>query len=181
MKRLLLALMVALFAYPATAAMNLRQNPDGTADWVGARDDTHLSGPVGNCVGAARMGGDVELSKLITYRLVSPITNAVIRDVQVALPFVFGSGQTARVTVYAGSQTTWPLGFLSGTTVVHGNIFVHGRGPGVTFNISRPTDLGPTASFISHTVMRGDPISIQSNGGATTRISAHVLVTLCPR
>ena len=185
--------LIALLGSQAHAAMNIRQNPDGTADWVGARpDDPFLS----HCVGAVHLDTSVWLNGLSTQAVLSPVTNAVLRNIQVQVNQPGTAGMTqGSLQFYMGRvngvlNTTHPLVYRSQNTNVATtiNLIVYPQNRGRVFTISTPGEAGPFVSvprLVSNTLMRNDPIFVQSAPGLGTAAGNHVTVsvlyTLCPR
>ena len=198
MKKLLYAALLAItglaFAAPSFAAMNIRQNQDGTADWVGSRpDDPFFS----QCVGAVHLDTSAWFNGLSTQAVLSPVTNAVLRNIQVVVnppsgvaTMTQGSFQFYIGRVNGVANTTHPLVYRSqnsnvATTI---NLVVYPHTRGRVFTISTPAEAGPFVSvprLVSNTVMRGDPIFVQTTGtlgtAAGNHFSASILYTLCPR
>ena len=190
-----LALMGVAFALPSYAAMSIRQNGDGTADWVGSRVD-----PVPffqTCVGGHALTTDVALGGgLATRALISPITNAVIRNFMVSVPLNIAGSQNALISVHAGSQTTFLMGYATGSTItriqlrvntISGNLLGGTGAQPRVFGISHPAQVGTVSQFfntrlVSNTLMRGDPIFVSTDGGFTTATATgSMVIYVCPR
>ena len=189
MKKYLFAL-VALFlvAGIANAGMNLRQNRDGTADWV-------------NSHSAASGVGAVYLTTLIpdvstasTSMVVSPITDAFIDDVRLVL---YGklSSANAEILITVANPTTAPrrvsLRSPANTTLLLSATF-HIPSTAVTgqsFSVStifmiettgfshEKTGANATRIFIE----KGTVIYIATDGASTLVAPALVVITLRPR
>ena len=192
MKRLLLLLAVLCVSGPAYALINQVPRGDGTTGLVGNRDDGVRD--FETCLGGVSLSvGEFGLTTLLTRVVVSPITNAEIRNALISVPLHHSTAQRNLVTIFAGSQTTWPLAYrdpLRGTTaapaISHAYITMNSKGTaGLTFQISNVQQMSPNVEKVSHTVMRGDPIFIQSNGGWVSSgqgvITPTMVIYLCPR
>ena len=187
-KLLIAAAVLVVCASTANAAMNIRQNGDGTADWVGAIPDAPQ---FSNCVGSVQLGTDIALTgPVVTYSLMSPITNAVIRNIQAAIPRPVGSSTSlATITVFAGSRTNFPVRWATGISllpsglVTEATIRLSGQGPSLVYFISSNAQAGPAGTMlVSNTVERNTPILVQvSPNFAVSTISGQVSITLCPR
>ena len=188
-KTALLAFLGVAFALPAYATINMRQNGDGTADWLGSRLD-----PVPffqTCVGGSALTTDVALGGgLATKTLISPITNAVIRNFMVSVPNNIGGSQQALISVHAGSQTSFLMGYATGSTITRIQLIVHTMAGGTSprvFGISHPAQVGTISQFfnsrlVSNTLMRGDPIFVSTNGAFTTgTATGSMVIYICPR
>lgn len=184
--KLLYAAIVALlgvaFALPANA-LNLRQNQNGTADWVSQENEQP---EFARCAGGVTLTfSEFGLTSLLTRVAVSPLSRAMIRNVQVGIPSHHSTAQTGRISIYAGSQTTFPLQYhVPGTTrrASSAEVHVYSRGTaGLTFGISSRAQAGLGGVLASNRVIRGDPIFLQSNGGwSVGTITPHAMVYLCP-
>lgn len=195
----LLALLGVAFALPAGATINMRQNGDGTADWLGSRAD-----PVPffqTCVGGQALTTDIALGGgLATKTLISPITNAVIRNFMVSVPNNVTGSQNALISVHAGSQTTFLMGYATGNTItriqlrvntISGNLINYPTSNAIAvprvFGISHPAQVGTVSQFfntrlVSNTLMRGDPIFVSTDGGFTTgTATGSMVIYVCPR
>ena len=166
--------LLALFATAAEATMNIRQNGDGTADWMGR------TGNSGNCVGGHVVSGDVLLGSGSNVYTLSPITNAVIKrfwGVQQG-----ATTNTALVTVFA-SQTASAVSFVnpSGTTKSTAvSLAFHAGSAGQTRGISSLTQAGATG-LAANTLEENGYIRISSNGAGSGTVTARILVQVCPR
>lgn len=178
-KRLLAAAVLMLCASSAFATVNVRQNGDGTADYVGSTDTVRF----GNCVGGFNVTIPVELNRNITGYGVSPATNAVIRGAYLVTPMA--STGTATIKVYANNVTT-PVRFLPtlGTSATYAAIKVTTAAAGSVYRISRTAEVSNASGTTSNTLEEGQYIAVGSDGGGTVTGAitvANAIVQVCPR
>lgn len=178
LKRFLIAAGLAcLVAFEASATVNIRQNGDGTADWVGSSDAVRF----GNCVGGANVQIPVQLNQRTTGYGVSPVSNAVIRGVYGVTPTAT-TGNAAVLRVYA-NQTTTPVRFISSTTslATHATLQFLVASAGTVARISRAAEVSGASLVTNNTLEEGHYIAVGSDGGATGLATANVIVQVCPR
>lgn len=208
MKRYLLSLVALLLfagAYQAYAGMNLRQNRDGTADWLNSQQNV-------SSVGAVYLSLMIDdISTATTGMFVSPITDAILERVQVVLwgqPTVAdaeilvtignaaaalcdGCGQGVGLTVPRRISVLYPISpsilypvtfLISFSTATTGSVFesspilmIQTTG----FSNRTGTTVGTNATRI--VIERGTTIYVATDGGSTTAITATVIITLRPR
>lgn len=176
LKRFLIAGLLLFCGAEAFAAVNVRQNGDGTADYVGARDTARF----GNCVGGEPIQIPVQLNTLSTGYGVSVSTNSIIRGVYSVTPTTTTGTATIRVYV---NQVTTPVRFFSTTTglATHATLGFRGAAAGTVSRISRLNEVTGALSVIDNAVQEGDYIAVGSDGGATGLATAQVFVQVCPR
>lgn len=175
--RILSAVALLLLASaPAWATVNTRQNGDGTADVVGARDTVRF----GNCFGGHNIQIPVQLNSLSTTYGVSPISNGVIRGVYGVTPSA--TTGNAQLEVYVNQLTT-PVRFFntSNSLVSKATINFAATAAGSVRRISTTREVSGAGGMVSHTTAEGDYIAISSDGGATGLATAQVFVQVCPR
>ena len=195
MKRYLYGLFALLLtATVVQAGMNLRQNADGTADWV----NTHQAA---SSVGAVYLSALIaDISTASTTHFVSPITDAVIEDVQLVM---YGQVTTANAEILVTVQG--PNILLAGVTNVK---MVSVRSPltstillpatfiipslnttGAVFSVS-PIFMVRTTGFSNErccnnatriSIEKGTVINVATDGASTGVIGALVIITLRPR
>ena len=174
LKGLLVLALIAGVAYPVFAAWNLRQNGDGTADFVRTMGTTEITAPVGQVHLTAYMA---DVSTLSTVAVAVPITGAELTYIQSAVAgqitgtdtkiffYHFRNGAnlgeitngTARLTIAA---STGPSGVATGDV----DAFT------------------PSAAATDvNRLQRGDTIIIQSDGGSTYTIASTFTLVFDPR
>lgn len=179
MKRLLLAALVCLLALPAQGRVQQRQAGDGTGRWVGSAGDS------GTCLGGALLQYTLGLSSIATRYSVSPITKAFIDNVWVTVDGT-PSG-TAVLRFFAGDYfSASPVTFNDPSTSLTTEATIEinaGVGAGGVVDISTATEVSDTPSDVTRIwddVQRGETVIVTSDGGANN-VSAHVLISVCPR
>lgn len=176
-KRILAAAFLVLLALPALAGVNVRQNGDGTADWIGASDARTF----GNCVGGVSVQIPSQLNNTASAFGLSPVTNAVIRGAYVVNP-ISGTNGDAIVRIFAGSATNAPMRFINSVT---GNssvatLNIATGNAGTVSRISTLQEAGAT-NLINNVLGEGQIIGLGSNGAATAIITGAVFIQACPR
>lgn len=176
MKRFLIAALLVFCAFDAFAAVNTRQNGDGTADFVGARDTARF----GNCVGGESIQIPVQLNMLSTGYGVSHASNAVIRGAYAVTP-VTTTG-AAVFKIYANQLTT-PVRFTStsNSLATDATIRFSGAAAGTVTRISRTNEVSGATGLSANTLQEGDFIAVGSDGAATGLATAQVFIQVCPR
>ena len=196
MKRFILtAALASVLAVPALARIDIRQNTDGTADYVGA------SGSTLQCLGGVVLPAEFAMSSLTTGVVVSPITNALLRGIRVTR-----NGATSginRLTFWLNTHTSaegaTPVRFVStaNTTVTVAMIQMFAGSISRTnvlsslAEVSGSTSLqlfaGSTAGRTGrHSIEAGDFLTVQSAGSATSvpatnPVTGTAFFHLCPR
>ena len=210
MKRYIIGLFaLLLIATAAQAGMNLRQNRDGTADWLNSSRNA-------SSVGAVYLTTLIaDISTASTSMVVSPITDAIIENVQIVL---YGQPTVgnAEIKITVGNARAVAncdgCGIGVGVTVPRMVSVLHPSSPSIllpaTFLI--PFGPGPTATtgatlqispiFMIQTtgfsnrsstvvgtnatrifIERGTAIYVHTDGGSTSVVSGLVIITLRPR
>ena len=153
MKRILLSLFAVLvFSAPAFAGWNIKQNDDGTAQWI---DDVGVTHPIGSVYLNLLIEN---VSTAATYYVTSPITDAKITRVDaVILGQITGAAAVLQVQANGTFTTLSQLSLTSeGAT---GTVYT----------------LSPTAT---NTLEQGQTINIYTTGASTNDIDAVVTITL---
>ena len=167
MKRLLAALFVLLIATPALAGMNIRQNSDGSTDWVDASGNAYNVGAAYLTVNLADVSS-TNVSAAVTV----PLTNAKITRVDATLHGVVTGN--AVINVYAGTGlTSGSIGAATLVTNATDPITLTGAGSGAGTTDS----LVPTSN---NGVATGDAIIIVTDGGSANAIPATIVITVEP-
>jgi hypothetical protein len=178
---LIAALLLCGLSFEALAAVNVRQNGDGTADFVGSSDSKRF----GNCYGGQNIQIPVDLNRVMTGFGVSVVSNAVIRGAYAVTPDA--TAGDANLQVYVNNQTT-PVRFghaTSGgsTAMTNAQIQFRATGAGGVARISTIAEVASASRLIYNTVKEGDYIAVGSPGTVTSQgISpAQVFIQVCPR
>lgn len=183
MKKFVLALALCFVSSAVLAAMNLRQQGDGTADWVGSSHTSERQ----NCVGGANIPIDVRLDTAVSGYGVSPISNAVIRDI---FGIVTGGSTTGKTLLeFFVNQTTTPLKFVNKahTLVTQTTLRFHTPAAGEVARISDFGDVSGSNSLLQNhltnqtNLKKYDYIAIAADGGSSGTVTARVIVQVCPR
>ena len=174
---ILTALIAAGLSAPAWARIDIRQNGDGTADYVGAMGST-LS-----CLGGVVLPADFAMSSLSSGAVVSTVTNALLRNIRVTR-----SGQTSginRLTFWMNNhpiaEGATPVRFTSNsnTTVTQAMIQMFAGSISRTDVLSTMSEVsgannlelhaGSTAGRAGrHSIEAGNFLIVQSAGSATS-------------
>lgn len=176
-KRLIAAATFCLVSASAMAAMNIRQDGDGTANWQGAK-----TGTFDNCVGGTNLTfRDVRLDQANTTYLPVNVTGAIIKG---AWGVSGGtSAGTSHVKIYV-NQTTHALEFLNaaGTLATDAQLTFSTAVAGDTARISTMGEVSGATRLASNTTIEGGYIAVASDGGGSTSdASASIIVRVCPR
>ncbi len=170
MKRLILAVFVALMALPAHAGWNLRQNGDGTTEWV-REDSDNVQRAIP--VGAHYLTVEItDASSAGTAWVPVPVTDVRIESIRSVLHGVIATADAVfRINTYTSSTL---IGQVTNGT---GNMTITQSGSAAgdvdTFT--------PTATNANGYVGAGDAIAIYSVGGSTQRQKVTFVITLVPR
>ena len=178
MKKVLYGLLLAaLVIGVGQAAQNLRQNSDGTADWVGSKFDATPLGVQLPLFIANTIAGATST----TYQLISPITNALIKDVIVTKQGAGGGTAVVTITVNPGTapSLTTPMRITSSHGTSHAVINIGAAANVSNYAITQPNTL-PNGSFLNNAVQKGDVILVNVAGG-TTAATAYLILSLQPR
>ena len=186
-------LAAAVLSVPAWAEITVRQNADGTADHVGRTGQRTNVG----CLGGVVLPAFFMNNTLSTGVVISPITDAVLRNVIVGRTTGQTSG-SARISLWtyqsglAAAAAVSPVQFLGLPSGQVSQAFINLTAGGITqtnslstiaqMNAQRVT--GDTIRMIKNTFEAGQVIAVQSDGGATAvlgGITGVALVQLCPR
>lgn len=183
-KRLLAAVLLLFVAYPAAARMDLRQNGDGTADWVGSKQD----GRWAKCAGGAIVQIPVQLNNTASAFGISPMTNAVIRNVYATWsPTTSGSQSVLKFFAPRGvaigsASSVNPLSFsiANGSATTPVTLWMGGTA-GTVSRISQFVDVTGAVKLANHALHEGDWIGIANTGAATGLATGQVFIQVCPR
>lgn len=160
MKKLLAAIFCTLlFVSAAEASWNVRQNDDGTAEWVQSDGDTHPIGSVYLNIQVTSVNDEA------TWVVVSPITDAYIDSIRAVLPDYVGG--TATLKFYT-SDTTTPT--LVGSQVTDASV-----GTLVLDTANEVKTFTPTAN---RTLQQGQIIYIHNDGSSTSSAGAGITITI---
>ena len=171
MKRLfvsLLALAFLLVAVPAQAGMNIRQNDDGSTDWVDATGNAFNVGAAYITVYMSDVGNS-DLSGAVAV----PIPNAKVTLIQ-----------TTILSVPAGADTV--LKFYAGTGLTAGSVATtneisNGTSPlTITQSGGAVGDVDTLTPTTQNGVTTGDVIIITTDGGDTGDVPVMVTITIEP-
>ncbi len=197
MKRLLLSLLALVLTVGVVyAGMNVRQNSDGTADWIDTRGN---ASPLGAVNVEARIA---DVSSASTSWVISPITNVVIEDVQLVMQGALSTAD-ARITITVFNTVSpiyTPLRLSVATTASPAYLlpasFVIPKGAvtGSIYSIS-PVILrettgvtilsGATIAVLNSAtriyIHKGTAIAIATDGASTLVAPALVIITLRPK
>lgn len=179
-------LAVALLAVGAVqAAQNLRQNEDGTADWIGS--DGSSASPV----------GAVHLQMLIpnivanvTFYTVSPVSNAKIVDARLTRTGTMGATNRTIINFFAGLNAT-PVSIDSrpGTSANRNTsdmiINVSNNNNVTTFAVTAASVL-TDRRLLHNSVSLGDVIRVEIRGQdqgqvGATHASGHLIIVIQPK
>ena len=159
MRKLLLFLAALLVAFPAYAGWNIKQNDDGTAEWVNSQGDTSAVG----VVYLTTILEDVSTSS--TTFVVVPITAARLVDVRTVLAGqITGADSNIDVSVnYDGTfDYVTPITFA------------------VSWSGSTTGDTDGMTVTGGNTLAKGTAIAIHSDGGSSTTAKLYITVTVEP-
>lgn len=168
MRKLLIGAFILLFAYPAAAGMNIRQNDDGSTDWVDASGNAFNVGATYLTVRIANV------STASSEMVVSPIPNSKVTRIDSVINGQV-TGANATFNFYTANGLTESLPGPQTT-----NEISNGTAP---LTIAAEDATGTTDSFVPTTqnsVGQGWPIHIRINGGSTNAVSATLVFTLEP-
>jgi len=160
----LLALFLLGTSFSAQAGWNLRQNDDGTTDWVredsASTTDTRTVGAVYLTVHLA------DISTASTTAVVVPVTDGKISYIQTGV---------ANATTAAAAYLDFYVGTSAGvvTTEITNGVTRATIAPGDATEAFTPTSV--------NTVEKNDIIYIHSDGGSTTASVATFTITVIPR
>lgn len=181
MKKVLVGLILTALAVVGgvQAAQNLRQNPDGTADWVSS--DPRSVSPVGAVHLQLFIADTIAGATSTTYQLISPISNAKIVDVRVSKRGTGGGTAVVTVTVDRGAPPS--LTTAMRITSTHGTsnavINIGAAANASNYAITQASTL-PSGRFLNNAVQRGDIIEVNVAGG-TTSATAYLILTIQPK
>ena len=201
MKRYLFGLLaLLLIAGGVEAGMNKRQNRDGTADWVNSHNNASALGAVYLTTLIA------DVSTASTSVVVSPITDAIIDDVQLVMygtvssanaeilitvgnavsdgGVAHGATRPRRVSVVSPltNSILLPATFIIPSTAATGNVF--SVSPIFMLETTGFSNRGVGTAGTNATrlyIEKGTVIYIATDGGSTGTTSALVVITLRPR
>lgn len=182
MRRLLYGLLAAVIVVgSAMAAQSIRQNTDGTASWNSSRG-------YANPLGAAYLQVLIpNLSVASTFVLVSPISDAKITDARVVRTGSPPSAGRALITISTactsgcGVANSSPIRIRSthGTTVAVINVGVSATT--TAYSISAANVVSGGVYENHDRVEAGGLIFVNTDGGSTGAMSAHVIITVQPK
>ncbi len=183
MKKVLYGLILAALAIAGVAQANqvLRQNPDGTADWVGS--DSRNTSPVGAAFLQLYLTSQLGTVASTTYQLVSPISNAVIKDVRVNKQGAGGGTATYTITVNNGLSSNTLMTPMSqmGTTGGPTYALILVGSSATTSNYAlTPISTITGGRFLNNSVQQGDLILVNV-AGATTASTQMLIITVVPK
>lgn len=159
MRKLLLFLTALLVAFPAYAGWNIKQNDDGTAEWVNSRGDT-------SAVGVVYITTILEdVSTASTTFLVSPITAARIVDVRSVLAGAI-TGANSNIDIAINTDGTFD--YVTPITFA------------VAWSGSATGDGDGTAITSGNALAQGTGIAIHTDGGSTWTQKLYITVTIEP-
>lgn len=179
MKRFLAAALLCLLASPVLAGMNIRQNSDGSTDWVDA------SGNAVN-VGAVYLTVLLEnISTASTAAVAVPITNAHVTRVQSVL---LGDITTANaaLSAYVADNDGTVLHRISSTTSGNvGTLVLTAVAGDEAGDVDSMTDIVRLTGAISGMTIgsrleQDQVIFIATDGGSTNDVDAVITITVEP-
>ena len=186
MKRLLYGVLgVLAIVGIAQAAQNLRQNQDGTADWMSTNSQP-------NPVGAAHLTLVIGLNTVngATHYLISPLTDAKIVDARLTRQGTPLSGGRAVVTfMVQGNATPMQLRTreltgaalaLWNTNISDARINVGVQTNVTTFAIT-PTSSVTRGELINNVVERGKFFTVFITGANTVATTGYLIITIQPK
>ena len=166
---LVLALMAGI-AYPVFAAWNLRQNADGTADFVRSQGSAEYTAPIGQVFVTTYMP---DVSTLSTAAIAVPITNSEVTYIQSAVHGLI-SGTYSTITFWHYRNGTNLGEITNGTTRMQIAVTSGATGDIDTFT--------PTAAAANINRMQlNDTILIQTDGTSTYTVPSTFTITFDPR
>ena len=167
------------------AAQNLRQNSDGTADWISTKNQA-------NVVGAAHIQLIVGLNVFngMTHYVISPLTDAKIVDAYLTRQGTMLSGGRAVVSFQVQGITA-PVQLrsreLTGTalTLWNTNTTDATINVGVSSNVTTysltPITSVTSGELINNFVERGKFITVFITGANTIATTGHLIITIAPK
>lgn len=184
MRKLFLFALLGLFVWtaPVHAGWNLRQNDDGTTDWV--RDDA-VNVEQAIPVGVIYLNHRFEnVSSASTEAVAIPITGVKVTNIQVV--------SQGEITATDAVLTFWWLAQSETIGVLPGNQSVREISNGTgrltieasTISEGDNSELGFVDAFVptsNNNLEKGGKILIETNGGSTNDVDLLITITLEPR
>lgn len=186
MKKLLYGVLGALaIAGVAQAAQNLRQNNDGTADWMSTNNGAN---PVGAAYIQLVIGLGVSTGS--TSFLISPVTDAKIVDAIITRQGGPLAGGRVLINFKVGNNVT-PMQLrtreltgaalaLWNTNVSDAVINLSTSSNVTTFSITRPGTV-TRGELINNVVERGQFLTVFATGSNTFPTTGHLIITIAPK
>jgi hypothetical protein len=160
-------LLAFLIAAPAQAGWQLRQNADGTADWVDTRNGNAFT------VGSYRLTVQFEnVSTAATVAVVNPINNMKISYIQ--------SVMMGDITTADAKLDFWISTDQGGTVSSE----VTNTTARMTLTAVAANELGDVDTFTptaENAIEKDQVIFVHSNGGSTNDVDVMITITLVPR
>ncbi len=172
------ALFLLAFASTADAGWNLRQNDDGTTDWVrDGTDTTQDAHPIGSVYLNVLIS---DISTAATFVVVSPIDNAEVSYIQsVIANQITGTDAVLTFRVLASGATD------GGITTANEITNATGRMTVTACVDSTCTEDGGTVDTFTPTgrnaIEKGEVILINTNGASTNAVGTMLTITIVPR
>jgi hypothetical protein len=186
MKKVLYGLILAaLMIGGVQANQNIRQNPDGTADWMSTNNQPNPAGAayIQLVIGLANLNG-------ATHFVVSPISDGKIVDARISRQGTALSGGRQLITFKVGNNAT-PMQLRSreltgaALSLLNTNISDASINIGVSGNVTTYAITSPGAvtrgELINNTVERGSFITIFVTGANTVATTGHLILTIQPK
>ena len=185
MKRLLYGVLgVLAIVGIAQAAQNLRQNRDGTADWMSTNSQD-------NAVGAAHIQLVIGLAIMngATHYVISPLTDAKIVNAHLTRQGTALAGR--EIIAFQVQGITAPVQLrtreLTGAALAlwNTNISDASINVGVSSNVTTYsiTQVGTVTrgELINNVVERGKYITVYITGSNSTNTTGHLIITIAPK
>lgn len=169
-KGLLVLALIAGIAYPVFAAWNLRQNADGTADFVRSQGSAEYTAPIGQVFVPTYLP---DVSTLSTAAIAVPITNSEVTYIQSAVHGLI-SGTYSTITFWHYRNGTNLGELTNGTTRMQ--IAVSGGATGDIDTFS-PSAAGTNINRLQ----LNDTILIQTDGTSTYTVGSTFTFAFDPR
>ena len=165
MRRFFIALAALLMAFPAYAGWNIRQNADGTADWINGFGETV---PIGAVYLSAYI---TDIATAQTVAVVVPITASKVTLIQSVLD--------GTITTAATAVDFWRSIDGAGTVVDEITNAVS------KMSIASESDIGTVDTFTptsANTLQKGGVVFIHVDGSSTStgQIGVRFLLTIQP-
>lgn len=168
MKRLLLSVLTVVFAVgfvaAASAGWNLRQNADGSTDWVNGS------------------GTDAHVAESYVYVTISDVSTAITKYVVVPIGGTVETIYSVLENNISGADATLDFWVMDSTTpsIVSTEIS-NATSPHVIAEAG--TDIGEVDTFTpttGHTVTKGGVIAVHTDGGSTGTSQATITIIINP-